>query len=239
MRRLALLLALAVVLLLALSSPAAAVTLPPISTGLRVIIGPEGTIAPLGVIEAETRFPELVGRGCTADAEVLNNESQHPGTDVLITNGEQVIVIEDVEREADEQIDRPGLALVLARRVDVAVRLGPDGVFSGGLTVTITCPDEPPPTTTTTAAPTTTTAPPAPPPTKPAKPVPPPPTKPTPPPPPQQPAAAPVRPVTPRPVTTELPMTGSTEWVLAAIAVLLLGAGTVAVRAGRTERFRG
>jgi LPXTG-motif cell wall-anchored protein len=231
-----LLVPLAVVSVLVLhASPADAIDLPPLSTGLRVIIGPEGTIAPLGIIDAETRFPQLVGQQCSATIDVLNNESEHPGTDVLITNGTQVIVIEDVERMADEDIQRPIAALVLARQLDAAVRLGPDGVFSGGLTVQVTCPDTPvttttqPPTTTTTVAPTTT------PPTTAAV-IPPPPPAPKPPAPQPPPAA---RTVTPSRVVTapsQLPRTGSSTGPLVVLGAGAVALGLVALRYGRRLR---
>jgi hypothetical protein len=135
------------------------VELPPIETGDRVVRGRPGQVIALA---DRPVLAELIGRGCEANASVANNVSEHPNTDIIITSGDREIVIEDVERLRDTTIDRPGLLLLLASRVDVAVRLGPDGVFSGGLTVRISCPAAVPPATTVPAPTTTTVAPPPP-----------------------------------------------------------------------------
>lgn len=118
---------------------------------------------------------EDVGRGCNVVADGENNSSVHLGTDLLVRSGDSEVVLEDVEREPNVITEADG-TLTLDTEVSVSVRLGPDGIFSGGLVVSLDCPIPPsPPTessTTTTVAPPTTAPPEAPPPpAAPAEPV--------------------------------------------------------------------
>ena len=92
----------------------------------------------------------LVGGTCTVEATGANNESVHPNSDILIASGESATVIADVEREAGASNIPGDSALTLGDSVTVSVRLGPDGLFSGGtLVVDFTCTPPPPPSTTT------------------------------------------------------------------------------------------
>jgi len=95
---------------------------------------------------------EDVGRECTVAVEGVNNESAHPNTDLLVRSGDGEVVAPDVEREPEVRTEASG-TLVLGDEVAVFVRLGPDGVFSGGLVVSVECLPAP----TTTVATTTTT----------------------------------------------------------------------------------
>lgn len=111
--------------------------------------------------------PEDQGRECTVAAEGVNNESQHPDTDLLVRSGGGEVVVPDVEREPGAHTEASG-TLVLGSEVTVFVRLGSDGIFSGGMVVTVECAPLPTPTSTTT----TVTTPPAPEVAPPAVPVP-------------------------------------------------------------------
>jgi LPXTG-motif cell wall-anchored protein len=105
------------------------------------------------LLVTESIAPDDAGRECRVAAEGVNNESTHPNTDLLVRSGGGAVVVPDVEREADVRTEAAG-TIVLGADVSVFVRLGPDGVFSGGLVVTVECAK---PSPTTTEKPTTTT----------------------------------------------------------------------------------
>ena len=131
----------------------------PIDTVVEGAPGSEHQVATAAVA------PEDQGRECTVAAEGVNNESRHPDTDLLVRSGGGEVVAPDVEREPEAHTEASG-TLVLGSEVTVFVRLGSDGIFSGGMVVTVEC--APPATSTTTAV----TTPPAPEAAPPAVPVP-------------------------------------------------------------------
>ena len=210
MRRLLTLCALITAIVVSYSTPLHAVIIGPINSGNRVIRGAPGSEHLLGTLDV---LAALVGRGCNVTATSTNNESVHPNTDLIIRSANNELVLSDVERDADGIINRPDLLLTLAPIVDLYVRLGPDGVYSGGFEVLADCPDTPP----TTAAPPTTA--PAPTPAA-APPAAPPPAR----------AATP-----PRTPVSELPHTGNEPW-LALAGIALAGTGLAATRYGRRAR---
>lgn len=129
-----------------------------------VIRGPVGSVH----LTAEQPTPaELVGATCTGTVVVVNQGSEHPNSDLIISSGSSSATVLDVESEAFAT--RVTLfELTLGPTVTVHVRLGADAVFSGGFEVLITCPETPattipgetttiPSETTTTVADTTTT----------------------------------------------------------------------------------
>lgn len=105
---------------------------------------------------------DLVGLQCEMVGETSNQDSVHEGNDLLIRLGDQVRVIENFEDERDIRYEFRQIEEMPAR-VDVLVRLGPDGVSSGGFLISIECELEPPTTTSTTTIepPATTSEPPA------------------------------------------------------------------------------
>jgi hypothetical protein len=103
--------------------------------------------------------PWLQGQSCAIHIEVTNNPSVHPGTELIISSGDDVVTVSDVESEPGTIVVQEG-ELVLGETVVAAVRLGPDGVTSGGFSVDFVCPEEPPTTVTPTTAPPTTAPPP-------------------------------------------------------------------------------
>jgi hypothetical protein len=100
--------------------------------------------------------------GCEAvvSATAHNNESVHIGNNLIVASGGSQVVLADVESAIGKVTSAQG-TLLLGDTVSVTLVLGqadegrPRSVFSGGVTVTISCiPDE---TTTTTTIPETTT----------------------------------------------------------------------------------
>jgi LPXTG-motif cell wall-anchored protein len=127
----------------------------PLDTVVRGAPGSEHLLA------TEEVAPGDQGRECSVVAEGLNNESTHPNTDVLVRSGGSEVVALDVERVPDVRTEADG-TIVLGTEISAFLRLGGDGVFSGGLVVTVECAKPQPTTTekpTTTTVSTTTTVP--------------------------------------------------------------------------------
>jgi LPXTG-motif cell wall-anchored protein len=119
----------------------------------QVTTGEPGSIVLIDEVEVEA---ELVGASCAARAEVNNQESTHPNTNLIFTTGSASAVLANIE-------DTPGQAtvvtseMVVGETVRVELQLGEDGISSARLRISFVCPELQP--TTTTTSPTTTTAP--------------------------------------------------------------------------------
>ena len=106
--------------------------------------------------------PGMLGWLCAGTAQTANNASEHPNNDFILGSGGSSAEILDWEAVAGGITSTSG-TLVLGESITVDLRLGADGVSSGGVLITLTCgPPLPPETTTTTAPPPPTTAPPPP-----------------------------------------------------------------------------
>ena len=148
-------------LLLVFAAPAGAQTLPDITVDERVPATGHAAPGSVHLVATENVDPALVGATCDVNVNLANNQSTHPNSDLIITSGSSTVVALDVERDADAIIDTtPGTITLEADTVTVSVRLGPDGLFSGGFTISFACTPPPPPPTTappTTVTPTTLT----------------------------------------------------------------------------------
>ena len=148
-------------LLLLFAAPAGAQTLPDITVDERVPATGHAAPGSVHLVATENVDPALVGATCDVNVNLANNQSTHPNSDLIITSGSSTVVALDVERDADAIIDTtPGAITLEADTVTVSVRLGPDGLFSGGFTISFACTPPPPPPTTappTTVTPTTLT----------------------------------------------------------------------------------
>jgi hypothetical protein len=78
--------------------------------------------------------PEDVGRECTVAAKGINNKSVHRNSDLLVRSDTGEVVLANVER-APYVRTRAAKRLTIGTEISAAVRLGRDGVFSGGLVV--------------------------------------------------------------------------------------------------------
>ena len=124
-----------------------------------VVRGAPGSIVEVASQEVE---PFLQGTSCAIRVEVTNNPSVHPDSDLLISSGDDTVTLSDFESSPGVFSFAEG-ELVFGEVVTASVRLGPDGVTSGAISVLFPCDQEPPTTTAspgTTPPPTTTTAPP-------------------------------------------------------------------------------
>lgn len=106
--------------------------------------------------------------------EVENQDSEHPNSDIIVRAGQSQVVVQDVERESFSKETANGTLKVTNGIVIAYVKLGADGVFSGGIKVTLTAVEKPvTPTQTPPPAPTPTPTPPTPAPTPSPTPTPP------------------------------------------------------------------
>jgi hypothetical protein len=114
-----------------------------------------------GEVHVLVEVPTGDEAGCEAQvsATTHNNASVHVGNDLIVSSGGASVVISDVESAPGTEKSASG-SLTLSDTLVVAVRLGPadeiraNSIFSGGVTVTVSC--IPVVTTTTTMQPTTT-----------------------------------------------------------------------------------
>ena len=124
--------ALAVGLALVGGSVAGAFTVPP----TEVLDGTEGEVR---LLWTEPVAAEDVGKDCEAVLTTSNNESIREGTDIIVASGTTSLVAENVEH--DTASERVVGRLTLGTTITVSVRLGPEGLFSGGADVAdVTCP---------------------------------------------------------------------------------------------------
>ena len=125
----------AVVGLLALAVPATAQDNVISITVEGVLTGNEGDVVP---VVSEPVAAGLVGATCEVQGQTENNSSVHEGNDLILTTGDTTAVIENTEEFPGEIIPGSG-TIVLGETIDISVRFGPDGVTSGGVTVTFDC----------------------------------------------------------------------------------------------------
>jgi hypothetical protein len=117
-----------------------------------VITAGEGSITTLGTTDTP---PDLIGMSCIGVVEATNQLSAHPGNDLIVSSGDDSIVLEDVERESGA-VTAADAPLTLGSSVTVSLHMGSDEIFSGGVVFIIGECTTP---TTTTEPPTTTTEP--------------------------------------------------------------------------------
>jgi hypothetical protein len=149
--------AMSIAALLPAASVAADVSSPSIAVPVdTAVFGDPGTVHELA---SATVDPLLQGSTCTVMAIASNNESVHPGSDLVVSSGASSVRVADVEAAPNKVTEGDG-TLVLGPQLTVSVILGGDGVFSGGVQLTVTCEAPPPTTGPPTTEPPTTTGPP-------------------------------------------------------------------------------
>ncbi|MFV1963634.1 MAG: hypothetical protein ACC658_17640, partial [Acidimicrobiia bacterium] len=131
MRRVFILMAMTVTLLsLAAPSTAAAGFEIPIDT---IVHADPGSLTVLADVETP---PEFIGLECVGLAAATNQESVHPGNDLILETANTSVTLFDVEGEPNK-VTNAGGVIVLGERVKVTLVMGEDGVFSGGFSVVI------------------------------------------------------------------------------------------------------
>ena len=138
------------VVILAATSAAAGHASVEISIPLDTVVrAPTGSITELGTAPVPDGFAD---HSCEVRAHAENQQSIHPGNDLVISSGDSQVRLENVESEPGQVIDTEEM-LVLGEVITVSLVMGPDGVFSAGLEVIVECVAED--TTTTSEVPTT------------------------------------------------------------------------------------
>ena len=100
-------------------------------------------------LEAEISATQEIGWTCGLTLERRNNESTHPGTNLIIESGANTVTFADIESESFEQATK---AIVIDGDILVYTQIGADGVSSMGFGLEIfEC--NPPTTTTSTTSP--------------------------------------------------------------------------------------
>ncbi len=88
---------------------------------------------------ASVSIPEAyIGQTCLIVGETHNQESVHPGNDLLIVAGGRTLVIPNFEDEGFI-VHEAGELETMPATISVLLRLGPEHVSSGGFKVTVDC----------------------------------------------------------------------------------------------------
>jgi len=116
----------------------------------------EGEVVQLVSVAVDS---EMVGDTCGYEFHATNQESVHLGNDLILSTGGADTVVPGVEDAPGQVLDVTG-SFQLGETLTVSLRMGPDEVFSAGLSVEVLCEDDlVPATATTTPVPTATTTP--------------------------------------------------------------------------------
>ncbi len=95
--------------------------------------GAEGTSVRVASVDVPAA---LVGQSCEIFGSTVNQQSVHPGNDLLIMNGDESFTIPNFEDEGDIVHDA-GDVETLGATIQLFVVFGPDGASSGGFRVTV------------------------------------------------------------------------------------------------------
>jgi LPXTG-motif cell wall-anchored protein len=119
-----------------------------------VVFAPEGSTTVLATVPVGEEF---AGQVCSVATRAENQESVHPGNDLIVESGSSLVTLEDVEGTAGGVVVGEG-ELELGSEIVVSLIMGRDEVFSAGFELGVVCAlSEETTTTTTTIAATTTT----------------------------------------------------------------------------------
>ncbi len=114
----------------------------------------EGEVVQLASVPVD---PELVGVTCSWEFHATNQKSVHLGNDLILSTGGTDTVVPGVEDAPDQVLDVAG-SFQLGETVTVSLRMGPDQVFSAGLSVEVVCEADVAPASTTSSTTSTTTS---------------------------------------------------------------------------------
>lgn len=112
--------------------------------GQSFVSGAVGSTAVLGGAPVPAA---LVGRSCSIEVTVTNQESIHPGNALVVTSGSSTVTVAGIEEVAGSVTTQAGV-LTLADSISVGVQFGNDGISSLGSNLKVTCaplPVAPPP----------------------------------------------------------------------------------------------
>ena len=119
-----------------------------------VVFAEEGSTTVLATTPVAEEF---AGQVCSVATRAENQESVHPGNDLIVESGSSLVTVEDVEGTAGGVVVGEGV-LELGSEIVISLVMGPDEVFSAGLDLVVDCTVVVEVTTTTLEATTTTLA---------------------------------------------------------------------------------
>jgi hypothetical protein len=100
-----------------------------------VVFGDEGDVFEVASVAVD---PDSVGARCLAGSVEVAEGSTHPNNDYIVSSAGTSAVIADFEAAGGAVVPMAG-AITLGESIEVELRLGPDGVSSGGFVITLTC----------------------------------------------------------------------------------------------------
>jgi hypothetical protein len=100
-----------------------------------VIRGSEGDIVDVATATVDAH---LIGARCSAGSVEADEGSTHPDNDYIVSSGDTSATIPDFEAAGGSVVPMQG-AITLDKLISIELRLGPDGVSSGGFIVTVSC----------------------------------------------------------------------------------------------------
>ncbi|MCP4962867.1 MAG: hypothetical protein GY925_26825 [Actinomycetia bacterium] len=92
------------------------------------------------VVRVSAVDDEFVGATCSLSIVAQNQESVHPGNNLVVRSGDSFAVLVDVESEPGQVTNTIAPEIELGDEIVVSLVMGSDGVFSGGFNVAFTCP---------------------------------------------------------------------------------------------------
>lgn len=101
---------------------------------------PEGSVTELGTAVVPDDF---VGHECEVKAHSQNQNSVHPGNDILVKSGTSQVTLADVEAEPGK-VTAADQMLELGAVITVSLKMGPTEGFSAGIDVVVECHEEEP-----------------------------------------------------------------------------------------------
>lgn len=124
---------------------------------------PIDTVIVSGVTEgevvevAEVAAGMVLGQTCDVRSVHRGQGEPHPGNSLIVSSGQEITTLTDVERERSAVTDGTG-AITLSELITVSLEMGRDEIFEGDIDIEIDCQPQPaaaaPPTTSATDAPT-------------------------------------------------------------------------------------
>ena len=103
-----------------------------------VVFGQEGDVVLVAGADVPAAY---IGQTCQVLGQTENQESVHESNDLLIVTAGRTLTIANFENQGFITYDS-GEVVELGSRIDVSVRLGPDGISSGGFRVMVNCGDD-------------------------------------------------------------------------------------------------
>lgn len=110
------------------------------------IVIPIDTVAHASGVLATKPVPsEFQSATCMVTATAENQSSVHPDSNLIVASGNDSITLLDVERQPGA-VTTTSESLTLGVDITVSLEIGPDGIFSGGITLVASCEAAPSPT---------------------------------------------------------------------------------------------